>query len=141
MDSIKFGTDGWRGIIGDDFTFANVRRVAAAIARYVRSEGGSEHGVVIGFDTRFLSAECARVAAESVAAAGVPVILASGPTPTPAISYSVVARRTAGAIVITASHNPYKWNGVKFKSPQGGSAPPSTIRRIEAHLEKFNRPS
>lgn len=139
MDKITFGTDGWRGVIGDDFTFANVRRVAAAIAEYVRKESVPASGLVVGYDTRFLSAESARIAAEVVAAAGIPVFLADQPTPTPAISYAVVARRTSGAIVITASHNPYRWNGVKFKAPYGGSAAPSIIRRIETYLHRLER--
>jgi phosphomannomutase len=138
-DRIQFGTDGWRGVIADDFTYANVRRVAAAIASYVREESTPAHGLIVGYDTRFLSAEFARAAAEVVAAAGVLVILADRPTPTPAISYAVVARKTAGAIVITASHNPYRWNGVKFKAPYGGSAAPDIIRRIEAHLRRMDR--
>ncbi len=139
MDKIKFGTDGWRGVIGDDFTFANVRRVAAAIAEYVRAEGEPARGLIVGFDTRFLSAECARSAAEAVAAVGIPVVLADRATPTPAVSYAVVSRRTAGAMMITASHNPYRWNGAKFKAPYGGSAAPSVIRRIEVHLHKLDR--
>jgi phosphomannomutase len=134
MDKIKFGTDGWRGLIGEDFTFANVQRVAAAIAAYVRKESSPASGLVIGYDTRFLSPECAQLAAEEVAAAGIPVILAERATPTPAVSYAVVTRRTSGAIVITASHNPYRWNGVKFKAPYGGSAAPAIISRIEKHL-------
>src|SRR5712692_10436014 len=136
---IKFGTDGWRGVIGDDFIFANVRRVAAAVARYVRAEDEPQRGLVIGFDTRFLSAESARLAADVVAAAGIPVVLADRPTPTPAVSYAVVARRTAGALMITASHNPYRWNGIKFKADYGGSAAPDIVRRIEAHLHKLDR--
>jgi phosphomannomutase len=126
-------------VIGDDFTFANVRRVAAATAEYVRAEGEPERGLVVGYDTRFLSAESARVAAEVIAAAGIPVTLADRAAPTPALSYAVVSRRTAGAIVITASHNPYHWNGVKFKAPYGGSAAPRIIRRIEAHLHRRDR--
>lgn len=139
MDKIKFGTDGWRGVIGDDFTFANVRRVAAAVAEYVRKESAPASGLIVGYDTRFLSAETARLAAEVVAAAGIPVFLADRPTPTPAVSYAVVARRTSGAIVITASHNPYRWNGVKFKAPYGGSAAPAIIHRIETHLDRLER--
>ena len=139
MDKIKFGTDGWRGLIGDDFTFANVRRVAAAIADYVRKESTPAAGLVIGYDTRFLSPECAQLAAEVVATVGIPVVLADRATPTPAISYAVVARRTAGAIIITASHNPYRWNGIKFKAPYGGSAGPAIMRRIEAHLHRLER--
>jgi phosphomannomutase len=81
MGKIKFGTDGWRGVIGDDFTFNNVRRVAAAVARYVMTEGEPARGLLIGYDTRFLSAECAQAAAEVVAAAGIPVILADRATP------------------------------------------------------------
>jgi phosphomannomutase len=139
MDKIKFGTDGWRGEIGEDFTFANVRRVAAAIAEYVREEGEPSRGLVVGYDTRFLSPESARAAAEVVASAGIPVVLADRPTPTPAISFAVVERGAAGAMVITASHNPGRWNGVKFKAPYGGSAAPEIVRRIEACLHRLDR--
>ena len=138
-DKIKFGTDGWRGVIAEDFTFANVRRVTEAIAQYVREEGDPAKGLVVGYDTRFLSAEFAKHASETVAASGVPVLLADRATPTPAVSYAVVTRQTAGAIMITASHNPYRWNGVKFKAPFGGSAPPSVLRRIEIHLRRLDR--
>ena len=136
MEKIKFGTDGWRGVIADDFTFANVRRVAAAIAEYVRAVDDPDRGLVVGYDTRFLSPECARLAAEVVAAAGIPVVLAEQPTPTPAVSYAVVARRAAGAIMVTASHNPYRWNGLKFKAPYGGSASPKIMQRIEKCLHR-----
>ncbi|HLY61246.1 MAG TPA: phosphoglucomutase/phosphomannomutase family protein [Terriglobia bacterium] len=136
MDKIKFGTDGWRGVIGDDFTFANVRRVAAAVAHYIRAEGKPSHGLVIGYDTRFLSPEFAGAAAEVVASAGIPVVLADRATPTPAVSYAVVARKAAGAIMITASHNPSRWNGVKFKADYGGSAAPAIVQRIETYLLK-----
>jgi phosphomannomutase len=139
METIKFGTDGWRGVIGDDFTFANVRRVARAIAEYVRKESSTSSGLIVGYDTRFLSPECARLAAEVVAAAGIPVVLADRATPTPALSYAVLSRRTSGGIVITASHNPYRWNGVKFKAPYGGSAAPAIMARIEAHLRRLDR--
>lgn len=133
-EQIKFGTDGWRGIIGDTFIFENVRRVATAIARYVRQEGRPEDGLVIGYDMRFLSAEAAREAARQVAAERVPVLLADRGTPTPAVSYAVVTRKTAGALVVTASHNPYIWNGIKFKAPYGGSASPAIMKRVEAYL-------
>jgi phosphomannomutase len=139
LDKIKFGTDGWRAVIAEDFTFANVRRVSEAIAQYVREEGDPAKGLVVGYDTRFLSAEFARHASEAVAASGIPVLLADRATPTPAVSYAVVARQTAGAIMITASHNPYRWNGVKFKAPYGGSAAPSIMRRIEIHLRRLDR--
>ena len=121
LDKIKFGTDGWRGVIAEDFTFANVQRVAEAIAQYVREEGDPAKGLVVGYDTRFLSPEFAKHASDVVAAAGIPVTLADRATPTPAVSYAVVGRQTAGAIMLTASHNPYRWNGVKFKAPYGGS--------------------
>ena len=139
LDKLKFGTDGWRGVIAEDFTFANVQRVAEAIAQYVREEGDPSKGLVVGYDTRFLSAEFAKHAGEVLAAAGIPVLLADRATPTPAVSYAVVVRQTAGAIMITASHNPYRWNGVKFKAPYGGSAAPSIMRRIEIHLRRLDR--
>jgi phosphomannomutase len=136
MSEIRFGTDGWRGQIGEDFTFLNVRRVAAAIAQYVRNESSASSGLVIGYDMRFLSAEAAQEAAEEVATAGVPVFLASQPAPSPAASHAVVARGTSGAIVITASHNPYRWNGIKFKAPYGGSASPAIMKKIEGELAR-----
>jgi phosphomannomutase len=139
IEKIKFGTDGWRGLIADDFTMANVRRVAGAIAEYLRTESEPARGLVVGYDTRFLSSEFAQCAAEAVASAGIPVMLADEPTPTPAVSYAVVSRKTAGAIMITASHNPYRWNGVKFKAPYGGSAAPDIIKRIEFHLHRLDR--
>jgi phosphomannomutase len=136
-NEIRFGTDGWRGVIGEDFTFSNVRKVAAAIAEYIRQENEPRRGLVIGFDTRFLSRESAHVAAEIVASAGIPVTLAQDATSTPALSYAAVQRQTAGAIVVTASHNPYRWNGIKFKADYGGSALPAIMRRIEVHLSKL----
>ena len=96
MDKIKFGTDGWRGVIAEDFTFANVRRVAAAIAQYVREESEPARGLIVGYDMRFLSAEFARATAEVLSAAGIPVWLADAATPTPAVSYAVVARQNRG---------------------------------------------
>jgi phosphomannomutase len=139
MDKIKFGTDGWRGLIGEDFTFDNVRRIAAAIALYVRKESSARSGLVVGYDTRFLSSEAAQAVAEEIAAAGIPVFLANQATPTPAISYAVVARQTSGAIVITASHNPYRWNGVKFKAAYGGSASPAIMKRVESFLSRVSK--
>ena len=139
MDRIRFGTDGWRGVIGEDFVFANVRRVAGAIARYVRNESQPSHGLVVGYDTRFLSPECGHEVAETLARAGIPVWLADRPTPTPAVSFAVVARQAAGGVMITASHNPSRWNGIKFKAPYGGSASPAIMRRIETHLAVLDR--
>jgi phosphomannomutase len=113
--------------------------VAAAIAQYIRKASSPDSGLIVGYDTRFLSPEAAQAAAEEVAAAGIPVFLGDRATPTPAISYAVVARRTSGAIVITASHNPYRWNGVKFKAAYGGSASTEIMSRIEKHLDKVAR--
>jgi phosphomannomutase len=131
---IKFGTDGWRGIIADDFTFDNVRRVAGAIASYVLKYEDAERGVFIGYDTRFASQRFAQAAAEVIAAAGVPVKLANDYTPTPAVSYAVKHQGAAGGVMITSSHNPWNWNGVKFKGKFGGSATPAIMKRIEEEM-------
>ncbi|MGC2790570.1 MAG: phosphoglucomutase/phosphomannomutase family protein [Candidatus Sulfotelmatobacter sp.] len=131
---IKFGTDGWRGIIADDFTFDNVRRVAGAIASYVLKNEDARHGVIIGYDTRFASQRAAQVAAEVIAGAGIPVKLADDYTPTPAVSYAVKDEGAAGGVMITSSHNPWNWNGVKFKGNFGGSATPAIMKRIEEEL-------
>ena len=139
MSEIKFGTDGWRGVIAEDFTYENVRKVAHAIARYaVRAEKpGSE--ILVGYDTRFGSERFARVAAEAVSAIGTPVLLATDACPTPALSLLVRQRAAAGGIQITASHNPYRWNGIKFKASYGSSASPAIVAQIEAELEKVQR--
>ncbi len=131
---IKFGTDGWRGIIADDFTFDNVRRVAGAIASYVLKYEDPKRGVFIGYDTRFASPRAAQVAAEVIAAAGIPVRLANDYTPTPAVSYAVKDKGAAGGVMVTSSHNPWNWNGVKFKGNFGGSATPGIMKRVEEEL-------
>jgi phosphomannomutase len=131
---IKFGTDGWRGVIADDYTFENVRRVAGAIAAYVLENEKPANGVVIGYDTRFGSRRFAEATAEVIAAAGIPVKLANDYTPTPALSYAVKNLGTAGGVMITSSHNPWSWNGVKFKATYGGSATPGIIGKIEANV-------
>jgi len=132
--TIKFGTDGWRGVIADDFTFDNVRRVAGAIASYVLRHEDPTHGVIVGYDTRFASPRAARIAAEVLAAAGIPVKLANDYSPTPAISLAVKKQNTAGGVVITSSHNPWNWNGVKFKGKFGGSATPAMMKVIEQEV-------
>jgi phosphomannomutase len=134
MSQIRFGTDGWRGVIAEDFTESNVRKVATAIARYVIRCEQPQRGVLVGYDTRFGSERFARVAAEAVAATGTPVWLAAEACPSPALSLLVRLRRAAGGIMITASHNPYKWNGVKFKASYGSSALPSIVAEIEKEL-------
>ncbi len=133
---IKFGTDGWRGVIADDFTFANVRTAAEAIAAYVHAKEDPAKGLCIGYDTRFGSKAFARACAEVVAATGIPVMLAYDVTPTPALSFGVRERGAAGGIVITSSHNPPQWNGVKYKAWYGGSGKPSIMAEIESHLGK-----
>ena len=135
MTSITFGTDGWRGVIAEDFTFANLRKVAYAIARYIVRAEQPSRGVLVGYDTRYASERAAGVAAETVAMTGVPVWLADAPCPSPALSLLVRQRGAAGGIMITASHNPYRWNGVKFKASYGSSPLPSIVAQIETELE------
>lgn len=135
MRRIHFGTDGWRGVIADDYTTPNVRLAARAFARYVARAERPEAGVLVGYDNRFGSERFACVAAETVAAAGIPVWLASAPCPTPAVSLLVRQRGAAGGIMITASHNPCRWNGVKFKASYGSSASPAMIAGIEQELK------
>ncbi len=131
---IKFGTDGWRAVIADDYTFANVRIAAEAIAAYVHAKEQPAKGIAIGYDTRFGSKRFAQACAEVVAATGIPVLLADRITPTPAVSFAVVKRGMAGGIMITSSHNPAQWNGVKYKGWYGGSGKPSMISDIESRL-------
>src|SRR5580704_14640550 len=132
---IKFGTDGWRGVIADDFTYENVRRVSAAIAAYTLKHEDARRGLVVGYDTRFSSERFARIAAEVLASAGIPVKLANDYSPTPSISLAVKQLGAAGGVVITSSHNPWNWNGVKFKGRFGGSATAQIIKNIEVELQ------
>lgn len=134
--AIKFGTDGWRGIIGEDFTFDNVRICAQGVANYMKEAGSTEGGLVIGYDTRFASEEFAIAAAEVIAGNGIKVHLCPEPTPTPVISYAVGAAKAAGAIIITASHNPALWNGFKLKSQDGASAPHQIISQVEKQIAR-----
>ncbi|HMF53249.1 MAG TPA: phosphoglucomutase/phosphomannomutase family protein [Edaphobacter sp.] len=133
---VKFGTDGWRGIIADDFTYANVRVAAGAIANYVLEHEDAKAGVCIGWDTRFGSHSFAVVVAEVLAKAGIPVQIAKEITPTPALSFAVRERKAAGGVMITSSHNPAEWNGVKYKATYGGSGKPSIMTLIESDLLK-----
>ena len=133
---IRFGTDGWRGVIADDFTFSNVRTAAEAIAAYIHAQEDPKKGLSIAYDTRFGSKAFARACAEVVAATGIRVELANAITPTPALSFGVRERGAAGGIMITSSHNPAQWNGVKYKGWYGGSGKPSMITAIESYLGK-----
>ncbi|MBK6432378.1 phosphoglucomutase/phosphomannomutase family protein [Candidatus Amarolinea dominans] len=133
---IRFGTDGWRAVISDTFTFANVRLVAQAIADVVCQQYPDVAPVrmVVGFDTRFLSDRYAREVACVLAANGIQVDLTHADTPTPVISHAIVLHRAQGGVMITASHNPPRYNGIKFKAAYGGSASPADCKRVEARL-------
>lgn len=139
MTPIRFGTDGWRGVIAEDFTLANARSVAHAIARYVVRGEDARQGVLIGYDHRFASDTVASAVADAISSTGTPVWLADKPCPTPAISLLVRQRKAAGGIVVTASHNPYRWNGIKYKASYGSSALPSIVAQIEKELEHVTR--
>ncbi|MBI3762170.1 MAG: phosphoglucomutase/phosphomannomutase family protein [Chloroflexi bacterium] len=131
---IKFGTDGWRGVVAEDYTFANVRRCAQGFAEYLLDKGWKGEWVVVGHDKRFASENFAAAAAEVLAANGLRVWLTDGPTPTPAIAYAVVDKKAVGAINITASHNPPTDNGFKVRDPNGGAIDPASLLEIEARI-------
>jgi phosphomannomutase len=131
IEKIKFGTSGWRGVIAADFTFSRVRAVTQAIADHLVAQGLKDKGVVIGYDTRFLSE---RFAAESVrvfAANGIRSFLSNRDVPTPAVAFEIIRRKAAGGINFTASHNPPEYNGLKFSAAWGGPALPETTKDIE----------
>lgn len=139
MSVIKFGTDGWRAVISEDFTFDNVKKVAQGIADYVLGSGSQVPGsrdkkIVVGYDTRFLSDKYAELTACVAAANGIPVILADRPSPTPSVSYAIKDKNLTGGIVITASHNPARYNGMKYKAYYSGSAGPDITKKIESFL-------
>lgn len=131
---IQFGTDGWRGVIAEDYTFDNVRRCAQGVARYFLQHGGAERGMVVGYDYRFSSENFGAAAAEVLAAHGIPVLLTQSGTPTPVISYAILANKAAGAINITASHNPGTDNGFKVRGEYGGAVDPDVLKEIEAGI-------
>src|SRR5438093_6118169 len=136
--SVKFGTDGWRAVIAEEFTFTNVERVAQAAADYWAAHPvpGTEKAVIVGYDRRFLSDQFARRTAAVFAGNGFNVVLTSRPTPTPAVSLEVKAHRAIGGVMITASHNPAVFNGFKLKSHYGGSAEPHICQGVEAMLDQ-----
>ena len=138
MGAIKFGTDGWRAIIAEDFTFANVDRVAQATASYWKSHPveGTANEVVVGYDRRFLSDQFAQRTAEVLAGNGFIVTLTDRPTPTPSVSFAVKRQKAIGGVMITASHNPAAFNGFKLKAWYGGSAEPSMCQAVEAQLDQ-----
>lgn len=134
MTDIRFGTDGWRARIAENYTFDNVRRCAQGFAHYLAAHGKAGADLVVGHDRRFASRDFAIAAAEVLAANGYRVWLTEGPTPTPAISYSIVEREAAGCINITASHNPPGDNGFKVRDEHGAAVAPEGLREIEAAI-------
>ncbi|HWX18299.1 MAG TPA: phosphoglucomutase/phosphomannomutase family protein [Candidatus Binatia bacterium] len=138
MAQVKFGTDGWRAVIAEDFTFKNVERVAQATADYWLGNpiAGTEQKVIVGYDRRFLSNEFGQCTAEVFAGSGFQVVLTPDPTPTPSVSFAVKVQRAIGGVMITASHNPPIFNGFKLKSHYGGSAESETCQAVESFLDR-----
>jgi len=132
MTAIRFGTDGWRGVIGEDFTAAQLDLIGHAYASFLQTQGEGE--VVVGYDTRFLGHRFAARLAHLLAEAGFQVRLPSQPLPTPVLSFATRHRQALGGVMLTASHNPPEYNGLKFKGPYGGSATPELVAQIERHL-------
>lgn len=134
---IKFGTDGWRAIIAEEFTFANVRICMESVCRYLEGRGLAGRGIVIGWDTRFESRAFAEACAEVAASHGIVVYLTDRPAATPVVSYSLLDKGAGGAVIITSSHNPARWNGFKYKPEYAGSASPEVVAAIEAPLDEI----
>jgi len=135
MDTpIKFGTDGWRAVIAEDFTFANVRRCAQGVADYLKSAGLAKQGVVIGYDHRFASEDFAAATAEVLAGNGISVYLSSKAISTPMVCFGVIRQKAGGGVIITASHNPARWNGFKYREANGASVSTETSNKIEGHI-------
>src|SRR5580765_3502851 len=136
--SVKFGTDGWRAIIAEEFTFSNVERVSQATADYWAANpvAGTEKKVIVGYDRRFLSDEFGQRTAEVFAGNGFEVVLTPAPAPTPSVSFAVKQQHAIGGVMITASHNPPMFNGFKLKSDYGGSSEPSTCQAVEGFLDR-----
>ena len=132
--AIKFGTDGWRGIIAEDFTFENVRLCAQGTVDLLTAQGLAGRGLVVGYDTRFASDRFAAAVAGVAAASGLHTLLCDRPCPTPAVSFAVVSRQAGGGVAITASHNAAEWNGFKFKPDYGGSASAEVVADLERHI-------
>lgn len=132
MSNIKFGTDGWRGIIAEDFTHKNIKRVSQAIADYL----GKDKKIAVAYDTRFMSGDFANIIAKVLSGNNTKVIISNLPLPTPMLSYYVKNKKLDGGIIVTASHNPSIYNGIKFKEPYGCSSLPETTNKIESLLDK-----
>lgn len=134
MNKIAFGTDGWRAVMADQFTFANVRLVTQAIAEYLLAEKLQDKAVVIGYDNRFLAEDFAQAVAEVLTGNGIKVLITQKPTPTPVVAYAVKENNCAGAVMLTASHNPPEYNGIKFIPDYAGPALPHITKLIEEKL-------
>ena len=134
---IKFGTDGWRGIIADDFTYESVRVATQGIAQYLVSRPNPS--AIVGYDTRFASDLFAREVAQVLAANGVKVLIINAPAPTQVATYAILDRKTSGGLVITASHNPYTFSGLKYKPEYAGSASPEVTGRLEEEIQRVQR--
>src|SRR3954451_7681441 len=135
---IKFGTSGWRAIVAEEFTFANVRLAVHGIARYVKSQRPQGARVIVGRDPRFLGETFCSMAAEILASYGITPLVVADAAPTPAISYAVIHHKADGAINFTASHNPPEYNGIKFSTPDGAPALPEVTKQIEAAVEAYD---
>ena len=138
-EGIRFGTDGWRAVIAEEFTFENIRIIAQAMSDYLKETGKAEKGIAVGYDTRFMSDKFASTIADVLGSNGIHVYLSYCICPTPLLSYAVYHRKLAGGIMVTASHNPYIYNGVKFKAEYGGSAMIPMTQAIESQLG-INKP-
>lgn len=134
--NIKFGTDGWRGLIAEDFTFENVRICTQGLADFLSATGNMEGEFLVGFDTRFLSRDFAETVGTVLAGNGIRVNIANQPTPTPVISFNTLKRNAIGAVIITASHNPFDWNGLKIKMGYGGSPTEETMVELEKYISR-----
>jgi len=132
---VKFGTDGWRAIVAEDYTFEHVREATQGTAEYVKESGQATKGIVVGYDTRYISENFAAAAAEVLAANGIKCYLTNTAVPTPVVSYSILDKHAGGAIVITSSHNPWTYNGFKYKPEYAGSASQEVVDRLEDLIE------
>jgi len=134
---IKFGTDGWRGVIADDFTFGNVRRVAQGTAQYMKSRS-NEPLAIVGYDCRFASEDFAQAVADVFAANAIKALMFNRPSPTQVVSWTVIDRKATGGVAITASHNPYQFNGYKYKTETGSAVPSDVIAELERNINDLD---
>src|SRR3989475_10381082 len=134
---IKFGTDGWRGIIADDFTFGNVRRVAQGSAQYMKSRS-SEPLAIVGYDCRFASEDFAQAVSDVFASNGIKTLVFDRPSPTQVASWTVIDRKATGGVAITASHNPYQFHGYQHNTDTGSAMPSEVIAELERNINALD---